>query len=511
MPSFDLDLTDPAPAAVERAMAEAVEAANLRCRVGVMRLDLADYRRFATSEFPATPEGVALWVAEKGRVDTYPPTPRATLLGVAWYTTPTGRRLVRIVGRRVEPFAESSRNRFGPPWRRWPALCLLDPDHAILRTFPGGEPEVIVMCDCGVVGPPDKLGWMLGRCGPCHDHLEEHGAPLASGAGPPVLRTAGQLIQARFLPSGQMVAGVEWDGPRESSRIVIWDRRTGVCRIEQESTSRKTIAASTFASGAPLSDSYRILFVTESGSMIEPPRPPAGVTFAFEGPITTAMSYDGSAFRRDLTTSGDWEPCWPERRRGRDIIYFSLALAPDGSRAAAGRTECVVEVFDRSGGEGLTLQPNLPAEQLDRQRIYALAYSPDGKVLAAGAGRSGFVDDPSENWFGRGGGLYLYDAVKSAYLTGVPTPNDDIISLAFSPDGSLLFYGSTDCTIHALDTTTWTEVASLGGHIGGVNDLTFSPDGETLASAGGDGVVRLWPWRQLLERTTEKKRARKKR
>src|SRR5262245_52546414 len=122
MPPFNLDLSDPRPEAVENAMCDAVKTANGKARIGLMTEDRADYRRFLAAEFVA-PEGVALWLAEKGRVQEYPPTPRATLLGVVWRTTPLGRQ-VRVVGRRIEPFQEGPSHRFGPPWRKWPPLCL---------------------------------------------------------------------------------------------------------------------------------------------------------------------------------------------------------------------------------------------------------------------------------------------------------------------------------------------------------------------------------------------------
>jgi hypothetical protein len=519
VPPFDLDLIDPAPAALEKAMADAVETANLRCRIGLMPIDRAAYRQFVASEFPAAPEGVAIWLAEKGRVDNFPPTPRATMLGVAWYTTPAGRRSVRIAGRRIEPFREHPSNRFGPPWRPWPPLCLLDPDHAVTRAFAGEEPETLVMCGCGAVGPPQKLGWMLGRCGPCHDHLEEHGSPLATGDGPPVLRTTGQLIRAGFLPAGRTVAAVEWIAPREGTRVTVWDRRTGEGRSELPGqAAKKVIAASELASGLALSDDSWVLWIGESGqgsarrmSYLSYGVLSYGVTLAFQGGTAVGMSYDGSVHRRDLTARGDWEQVWPERRHDRGVIYFSLAMNPTGTKAALGMTGCSVELLDWPGGVGPTLHPPEMSEDVQRQRIYALALSPDGKLLAAGAGRSGFVDDPSENWFGRGGGLYLYDAVKGEHLSSFPTPRDDVTAVAFSPDGKLLFYGSTDCSIHVLELSTRKELAVLCGHMGGVNGLTFSPDGQTLASAGGDGALRLWPWRQVLERPVKPAKKKPKR
>ncbi len=177
MPPFNLDLTDPPPAVVEAAMGEAVKTANGKARVGLLKADPADYRKFLADEF-AAPEGVMMWLSDQGRVAAYPPTPRGTLLGVVWRTTALG-RTVRVVGRRIEPFQEGPSHRFGPPYRPWPPLCHLDPDHVVTRQFTGCEPETIAACACGAIGPPDKLAWEAeGVCGPCHDHAVDTGAPL---------------------------------------------------------------------------------------------------------------------------------------------------------------------------------------------------------------------------------------------------------------------------------------------------------------------------------------------
>ena len=111
----------------------------------------------------------------------------------------------------------------------------------------------------------------------------------------------------------------------------------------------------------------------------------------------------------------------------------------------------------------------------------AVAFSPDGDAVYAAGGEAGIVGEV-KRWKTSDGTLQqsFEGHLDAAY------------ALAVSPDGKLIATGAYDQKIRLWDTATGKEVALLKGHNGVVNGLSFRPDGKVLASASADRTVKLW-------------------
>ena len=79
-----------------------------------------------------------------------------------------------------------------------------------------------------------------------------------------------------------------------------------------------------------------------------------------------------------------------------------------------------------------------------------------------------------------------------------------VTSATFSPDGQTLASAGADMMIILWDVASGQPRATLEGHTDWVRSVAFSPDGQTLASAGQDNMVMLWnvasgEWQTTLE------------
>jgi WD40 repeat protein len=157
----------------------------------------------------------------------------------------------------------------------------------------------------------------------------------------------------------------------------------------------------------------------------------------------------------------------------------ALAFSPDGNILASGSFR-EIRLWD------LTLAQAHRATVLHghRDMVTTLAFSPDSKTLA------------STSFYGT---ILLWDVQTGQLRHRFPAHTDSILTLAFSPDNEILVSGGywspdAESTIRVWNPHTGQLLSTVENHTTPVFALAFSPDvrSRTLASAGWDNNVRLW-------------------
>ena len=67
-----------------------------------------------------------------------------------------------------------------------------------------------------------------------------------------------------------------------------------------------------------------------------------------------------------------------------------------------------------------------------------------------------------------------------------------VLSVAYSPDGTRIISGSEDNTIKIWDANTGECLKTLEGHSGWVRSVAFSPDGTKIISGSFDDTIKIW-------------------
>jgi WD40 repeat protein len=175
---------------------------------------------------------------------------------------------------------------------------------------------------------------------------------------------------------------------------------------------------------------------------------------------------------------GAQQACFPVP----DNVVRSVAFSPDGRRLA-GASSSQARIWDLADGRELVCLRDHGGQ------VRSVAFAPDGRRVATGA-----TDGAVRLWDAATGERLA--CFRGPDPVGIPPSlwhhYSGVLALAWSPDGRFLAAGYRDRVVRVWDARHGGPVAELFGHAGRVHAVTFTADGRRIASGSEDGTVRLW-------------------
>ncbi len=173
--------------------------------------------------------------------------------------------------------------------------------------------------------------------------------------------------------------------------------------------------------------------------------------------------------------SGGWFELWDTIKDRKAPRPFS---EPNGVRviAASPKNKLVAWATGHRKVRVWDITTPAPIDFPQERDCPAIALSTDGSMLAAAG-----------DWNAK-----IYDLKTKRERVVLKGHKGQVLSVAFSPDGSTLATGSFDSTVRLWDTVTGKERANYQWDIGVVHCVTYAPDGFRLAAGGDSGRVVVW-------------------
>ena len=158
-----------------------------------------------------------------------------------------------------------------------------------------------------------------------------------------------------------------------------------------------------------------------------------------------------------------------EVKGGNQLI--SVDFSPDGKNVFATSSADSAKIWDAETGK-------LVRDLNHKNGTTFITSTRDGKIFATG---------------GTDGSVILWDAANGKTLGNVSAGTGRVLSIAFSPDGKQIAAASGR-SAKVFDTKL-RNIQLVLNHDEGIYGISFSPDGKRLVSASSDQTVKLWDTR----------------